>query len=486
MAALEKRARITPAWRGDEGAAVLFWVIPAAGYYAFLLTGFNFDLFVPQENGLTFNSMLLHLLHGRVDVDPAAITFEGYLRNGAVYPYFGITPALFRAIFLWVPNFAATDFTRIACLTAVCAMALFKLLSARLMWRAAGSPRGSVLLALMTIAIVASGPQIQFLRPSIYQEVELWSGALAAAFVYLVLCGLTREEGFTQRVLLWLALVAGLCLLTRVSNAIGLYLAFGLLWLALCWRELHAQSARSWRARLAARSLPVLILLGFAATTGFVNYLRWGNPLVFIDFSGALILKAERLAQFKDYGEFNFGRLGFGLVYYFLPIWVWRGGTGQLMSLGPEAGFSQCCFELPPSSFFISDPLLIGLAAFGFASLLRRRVPQRALALAVGAGLLVPILLMLTLFVMTFRYRMEFYPFFELFAFLGFARLLASPARQRPAVIRAATFTQVVTAHTMWLLYNLSPFGPAGFVLGPIGVIEFYRPLLCHITRCSP
>jgi hypothetical protein len=474
MASPDKNAKIL--WRSVQGTATVFLVIPATGYYAFLLTGFTFHLFSSYRNGLVFNSMLLHLLQGRVDIDPAAITYEGYLHNGRVYSYFGIAPALFRVIFLWLPNFAAIDFTVIACLTAVCVMALFKLLSARLIWCAAGRPQDSVLLALMAVAIVASGPQIQFLRPSIYQEVELWAGALAAAFVYLVLCGLTREEGFTLHLLLRLAMVAGLCLLTRVSNAIGLYTALGLLWLVLCWHELRAGSSRSLRARLAARSLPVLILLGFAAAVGLVNYWRWGNPLVFVDFNGAQIGKVDWWSQLLHHGDFNLSRLGFGLIYYFLPIWVGRDGAGHLLLLG-QRGFGQCCVELPPSSFFISDPLLIGLAAFGFVSLLRRPGAQRALALAVGGGFLVPILLMMTFFYMTFRYRMEFYPLFDLFAFLGLARLLASQGRWELAVTRVATFAGVVTAHAMWLLYCISPFGPAGPVLGPLSVGEYYRSI---------
>src|SRR5229473_7397933 len=101
------------------GAAALFLLLPAVGYYALLLTaGGSSGLFAPVMHGLTFNSMLLHLLHGRFDVDPAVIGYEGYLRDGSVYAYFGLLPALLRAPFLLLPDFATTDFTRFSCLLA--------------------------------------------------------------------------------------------------------------------------------------------------------------------------------------------------------------------------------------------------------------------------------------------------------------------------------------------------------------------------------
>src|SRR5580704_17091293 len=124
--------------RGIVGGQLMLWLAPAAFYYAFLLTAGVSGLLSPASHGLTFNSMLLHLLHGRFDVDPATIGDEGYLRNGAVYAYFGIFPALFRAAFLSLPNFRQIDFTRLACLIAAVAMAGAKLASERLMWRHAG------------------------------------------------------------------------------------------------------------------------------------------------------------------------------------------------------------------------------------------------------------------------------------------------------------------------------------------------------------
>src|SRR3979411_966481 len=58
-------------------AIVLLALVPAAGYYAMVITlGFP-SFFTLHPHGLTFNSMLLHLLQGRFDVDPQTIGDEG-------------------------------------------------------------------------------------------------------------------------------------------------------------------------------------------------------------------------------------------------------------------------------------------------------------------------------------------------------------------------------------------------------------------------
>jgi hypothetical protein len=467
----QERHAILPHW-----GMVLLCFAAASGYYALLLNTGSSGFFKPIPHGLAFNSMLLHLLDGRFDIDPVAIGFEGYVRDGVTYSYFGVFPALLRVIFLPLPDFAAIDFTRLSCLVAVCLMALFKIFSAFAVWRRAGTPQASILLSLLVAAILMSGPQIQFLRPSIFQEVVMWAGAFSAAFVFLVLLGWTRENGFTPGLLVALALTAGLCLLTRVSTALGLYLAFGFLWLGLCWREVRRPAGMSPWPRLTALSLPLAILVAFAAVAALINYERWGNPLVFVDLtlSIAALEYPDRLVRLHEYGAFNLIRLGFGLVYYFLPIWVLRDGTGQL--LWSEFQHRTVDVELPPSSFFFSDPLLIGLAAYGITRLFRRpAVVNRGLLGLVIGGLAVPALLMLTAIAMNFRYRMEFYPLFELCAFVGFASLIASPTPRPRITFGIAAVAGIITAHAVWVVSALSPFGPAEMVMGSLGILDFYR-----------
>ena len=141
-------------------------------------------------------------------------------------------------------------------------MAGFKIGSAFTVWRANRDSRRILLLTLFIITILLSGPQIQFLRGLIYQEVILWAGAFAAGFVYFVLRGYYGPRGFGTPVLTGLAVTAGLCLLTRVSTALGLYLAFGLLWMQLAWTRIRAQHGnRPSLAPFAPLFIPMFVVL---------------------------------------------------------------------------------------------------------------------------------------------------------------------------------------------------------------------------------
>jgi hypothetical protein len=479
--AVAQEGRRPPSSIRAVSAVVICGLVVAGLYYGTLLNCCSAGFFAPVPHGLTFNSMLLHLLNGAFDVDPQAIGDEGSLRNGLVYTYFGIVPAALRLPFLLSPDFATADFTRLSCLTAVLAMAAFKTASALTVWRANGTSQCRVLLALFIVAILVGGPQIQFLRALIYQEVILWAGAFAAGFVYFVLRGYYSPRGFTAGILAALAVLAGLCLLTRVSTALGLYVAFGLLWLHLAWVRLRKPDfGPSHVVALASLLAPVLILTVFVAAAGFINFERWGSPFLFTDpyaYLWPLVHNApDRLLRHERYGDFNLVRIGYALIYYFFPVWVLRSADGNLL----WSAFQQRTIdsvELPPSSFFVSDPLIIGLTVFALVQLARRRevFSRPVVVLPVLIGLLVPIFLILTLSSMTFRYRMEFYPCFELSAFLGFGMLLSRQAQPPVLSFAAATIVGVIASHASWALYMLTPFGPAHEVMGNMDVISFYR-----------
>jgi hypothetical protein len=459
----------------SRGIVLLSFAL-AVSYYVTLLSVGSPSFFAPAPAGLTFNSMLLHMLHGSFDVDPETIGIDGVVRNGLTYAYFGVLPALLRLPFVFSPDFATTDFTRLSCVVAVSLMAGFKLASLLTVWRVACRPDRSNLVALFAIALLFGGAQIQFLRVVLYQEVLLWADALASAFIYLILRGYYSERGFSGGRLAALAAIAGLCLLTRVSTALGLYVALGLLMLQLAWQELRAGGF----SRLLTRMLmPILsagaILLAFIAVAAVVNYGRWGNPLVFAGDAQSHALAGPDLSVYDArYGWFNPIRVGYSLAYYFIPVWVLRGADGNLLwSAFQERTIGTV--ELPPSSFFLSDPLIIGLMIFALIGLVaRRNVLDRAIAVPVLAGLFVPIALILTFNCMTFRYRLEFYPFFDLCAFLGFGALLSRPKDPPVGLFAIPVFCGVAASHAIWLLYMLSPMGNAAMRMGGMDVISFY------------
>ena len=351
----------------------------------------------------------------------------------------------------------------------------------------------AIAFSVLVLSALFGGAQIQFLRSSIYQETIEWAGVLAAAFVYCSLRGLIRSRGFSTRLIAVMATLAGVALLTRVSTALGLYSAVGLLLVALAWSEASPIShgiSHFVRALICNRTVAALaILLVFAILCGVVNYGRWGNPLVFADFHIQLLyVRMGRVPLIAARGEFNIERLWYGILYYLFPIWTIIRPDGRFLFADFESRMLDMV-ELPPGSFLLSDPLLLVLGAAFFFRLpqLRkeRRVDIRAAA-ALMIGFSIPIFLMLTAMVMAFRVWSGVYPFIEFAAYLGFYAMcvnpnqyLASSRRRLYILLIASAGLGIVCSHLLFILYKVSQFGDYKMqeIMGhnPAGAIAWVR-----------
>lgn len=347
---------------------------------------------------------------------------------------------------------------------------------------AAGFP-GLVLL----MAVLLSGPVIMIgPRSGIYHEVALWAWALAVWFLALLVPALDPARPPSGWRLSGLAALAGCEVLTRPTMGLALLAALALLMIVLAWRgETGRPLARLLKAACRGRMIaPIVIVFFFLAAAGGVNLARWGHPLTFADMS----LQVELLAEFPDrqgrleaHGLFNPRRVGLGFVYYFAPVWVFT-RDGRFL-FHDDIGRLFDAFELPPASFFLSDPLTMALAAIGLAAVLRQAVPgvARGPALAVMAGLAVSPALMLMAWYMAFRYRVEFMPLFLLAAGFGAIRIshwmagAAAPAARRAMLAMAVLLgLQVTAAHAFALIYRLSPIGPSLW-MAQDGLLGAYR-----------
>ena len=436
-------------------AVIVLWY-PALSW----LLGFH--PFQPLDFGMAFNSMAEHLLAGRFDVDPDAIGAEGFDVDGRTVAYFGIFCAVLRIPLVLLPGQAQTDVTWVSCLTALCLAAWFQVKAITLAAaHGTPTPRRDWLAAGLLACAVLGGPYIPFLRPSIYQEPINWGAAEAMGFVCLALRGFTSPKGFDQKTLCLMALCAGLALLTRVSFGIGLYAALGLFLLV---RVPPGQWAG-----------PACILLACVALTGIVNHGRWGNPLTFADYTRFNLSQdvyPDRLGRLAAYGTFHPARLWLGLSYYFFPAWIWVRGDGHVLFAEIQAPLMDA-MELPPGSFFLSDPLLLALASLGFFTLRDRGRAALLIGLCVPAGL------MLCAISMAHRYRMEFYPFLclaALFALNTMSTHRAATPRFRAAII-ACVAISIGAAHAMAVLYAYAPWGPGEYYLERYGIVNTWtRP----------
>lgn len=447
---------------------------------AFMLFWYGFILFYPPPRDpycLTFNSMLSHMLHGRFDVDPGIVGAEGFLRNGRVYAYWGIWGALLR-LPLWLVGRMDFDLTRGSCLAAVCVAAMAKVRTVHLLRRHGAQDATARHATNMMLAyIVLGGSAVGYLRATIYQEVVFWAVAFAAVFVYFAMKGIVLQR-FDHGTLNAMALCAGLALLTRVSTAIGLFLAFGLLLAVLAGstgrtHEIPLRQAIAHRLKSLFQRrflLPWGILACFSFVTGAINDARWGNPLVFADFKYYLsnVQYPDRALREAAYGMFHLSRIPFGLMYYFFPVWAMRTGGHHLLF---EASLTRLFddVELPPSTLLLTDLLPLGFTAFLLAALRMRRTerlqPMRIWA-AIAVGLSAPCVLILAYVSLTYRYRMEFYPEIDFLAFLGLYLILTEEKIRaiyvrRRLWIEGALIVSVASSFASFLLYFLSPFGPA-------------------------
>ncbi|RZF64220.1 hypothetical protein EWE75_11760 [Sphingomonas populi] len=414
----------------------------------------------------TFNSMLDHLMHGRFDVDPAIVGKEGFARDGRVYAYWGPVPAILRLPIIILPQWRLINFTIPYCAVALFWMGAVKIWTVRFVLRNRPTvPRP--LARAMYLVIALSGAQMCFLRFSIYQEVCLWAGLFSAVFVAAAI--VAQHQGLGERERLVMASAAGAALLTRVSIGIGLIAAFGLL---LFVEAVSNRAHLREQIRKSMRPLIVLAVAGIA--TAWVNYARWGDPLTFADYKYYLFnLKyPDRLARTAAYGLFNFVRIPFGIIYYFLPVWVLHGSDGQLLFEATRFRLIDAA-ELPPSSFLLTDPLLLALGGVALVRWLGQRRLGAAQGGAIAAGLAIPPLLMLTAISMCFRYRMDFYPLIEFLAFSGLAMIRQRDAMARPWLVSALAAVSVLSSVAVSVAYVAGKLGPGQLLIGR-GVGQYY------------
>ncbi|MCE2574461.1 hypothetical protein [Komagataeibacter sp. FNDCR2] len=428
--------------------------------------------------------MMDNLLHGRFDVDPDTVGKEGFLRDGRVYAYWGIFPALLRLPLILLPNGLHIDITRLSCAIAAVIMFFINYQSVRYIGKYAlqNSPW---MKKLLLVAVSFTGVQICFLRPSIYQEVCLWSLVFGMFFVqWAVRASLQPEE--TPKALIWMAVASALALLTRVSMGIGLYASeslFGLLVLWRCWRNTSGADAPLLRSWLRHCAMAILILVVGVVLTGIINFERWGNPLTFANYNLYLFNTEfpDRLVRTTRYGLFNVQRIPLGILYFFFPVWAFQNADGHLFL---QDSFSRLidAAELPPSSFFLTDGFFLLLGSMFIISLMRQRRQEpnvRGSSIAIMAGLTIPAILMLMAISMNFRYRAEFYPIMLYCGFMGAVAVAKNfhDSKLLKSVSISLVVIGVISSHFVLLLYDLSKFGP-GSLLIKHGVVNYY---LSHI-----
>ncbi|MBV1822609.1 hypothetical protein CFR80_04485 [Komagataeibacter oboediens] len=442
-----------------------------------------------KENclSLTFNSMMDHMLHGSFDVDPETVGQEGFLRNGHVYAYWGIFPALLRLPVIFLPHGLHIDITRLSCAIAAILMFCINLRSISYITTRTAST-ASWVRSLLFVAVAFTGVQICFLCPSLYQEVCLWALVFGMMFVYWALHScLDPEEA--PKALIWMSAASVGALLTRVSMGIGTYGAetlLGLLVLWRCWRNTLGAPQATVRKWLYQCAVAIIILIVGILLAAGINFERWGNPLTFANYNLYLFNEQypDRLIRTEHYGLFNIQRIPLGLIYFFFPLWFIRNGDHLFF----QDAFTRLidAAELPPSSFFLTDGVFLLLGWIFVSSLMKRALQPRSMmvrtsSLAIIVGLSVPAILMLMAISMNYRYRAEFYPLIIFMGFMGAHSISLNNGCDRKwlkPLCWGLVAIGILTSHVVLILYDVSELGPATRFLTN-GVVSYYRSKFC-------
>jgi len=439
--------------------AVLLASVITFAYYLFVLAAGADSVFSPIPAGLNFNSMLEHMLRGEFDVDPDAIGFEGFPRDGRIYSYFGPFAAVVRLPLVPLGLLPSLDITRISCALALTVVVWAKLRTLLLLFLSAPAPKEMRATALcVALGVCFGGLQVQLLQTMIFNEPTSWAYAFSSLYIWMLLRGLLRQGYIGRSDYAWLAVMAGLALSARVTAGVALYSATGALMLAEVW-NVFRQRERVPFGRLTGRWLTALVILGGAAMViAYVNYQRWGNPFIFLPARLQLLnaFDPRRITVEDIYGNLNPIRVPLNFQYYFFPIWLFK-SDGQFLL---QEYFLRLYIgaELRPVAIPISDPALVFLCGF-WAAQARSRTAwvdlPRPPVLAALAGLMSSAILVLLASAVASRYRSELYPVMDLAAWAGLYMILQNqgPRNRASTWVSALSIAGILTAHLFSTFY---------------------------------
>ncbi|MDO6691868.1 hypothetical protein Q4574_01170 [Aliiglaciecola sp. 3_MG-2023] len=293
----------------------LFVVIGVIAYAAFA-TNFTFDFFQPQFLWKAYNYYTLAMLDGRLDIPAFAIGQEGNYIDSKVYMYYGMLPTLPRFI---LSPFVDLETTPLSTLVVFLFSTFGQVFLHFSIWkRYVAFNRFSItsLLAIFGLLIVlwfGSGTFIILQNSVIYHEP--YAAALCLSNIFL---GLLIKDNFfldTQKKynFAFYALIAGLCVHTRMPTALALYCVTCFLMLICILRTMRSQGIKQkyivnfFSIVFRNYTTPLLIMFVFGTSVLILNYLKFGDAIEFMGHNyGYNFLEGftERRCPVLPVGEF--------------------------------------------------------------------------------------------------------------------------------------------------------------------------------------
>lgn len=461
--------------------------------FTYILTNGTMDLKEGEPFSRTYISILDNLLKGRFDIDPSAIGYEAFYRDGKTYTYFGIFPAILRGVIELMFKRGNTDWSRISTLLAATLAVIFSTITYfKVASSQCSNSNTNYFYTTLFALTIAFGSPITFLLSSayIYHEAIMWGLAWSCMFIWSFI-SFSLSKKICTRYIFIMSVSCGFAMLSRISFSsitLGLMLLIGLMFFSgkLPTRLAPEITTKQYKTIILVAILPFILCLLVAMK---VNYERFGEPFNFckLEYYQHFINDApQRLQGLKQWGIFNIYRIPFGIIYYFIPDknhfinqfpfikisdkhslfdTLRYNGSGKLREVSID-GIER----LNPLT--VSSPAIVFFAFIGIFSLLNSGV--------LGIILILPFLLQ-SIFTLgtagiTLRYTAEFVPFLVVCSIYSFSLIkdLEKMERLPRAFIRTIavliTLVGMYTSLTTMLQFKLDlwpvqPMAKANIVL---------------------
>ncbi len=376
------------------------------------------------------------VLEGRLDLPPRTIRFEGhYAPDGTAYMYHGVAPLLTRFMFGWVWPFETMSLSGPSIwFWAVLGTAGYHSALIGLSQRAEAWKLNRNTVLLLCAGLWFAGPAVFLVsNQSFYHEpIAVAFGAtglFVASWVKMV-----RGKMHPAAAAILLAFLAALTFHARPSVAVALYASVAVFFGWSLWRYRFTFLLPA----ILGGALLLSSVVGFMA----LNDARFGSPTKLDGgFQDSEILhgivffghetpesdrESDRVAAVAAHGRFNVLRILPNLGLYLVDVpphaFLWPVSKAILESYNkithPILGYIRV--ETPRFGLILVWSIWLYLSLLGVQAI-RRDPPMAALTIcmALSFGL------MLSYATVTFRYRIDMWPFICVLAFLGALRLLA-------------------------------------------------------------
>lgn len=396
---------------------IVFFLFPSAVYFGFV-TDFSFDLTRPDSLWKMYNEYYLSLISGRLDVPAVAAGLEGQYIGGKTYLYYGLLPALPRALAAPFVDLGETPVASFSILVMCLIGQLYlqyELLRVFLTSEAPRSVLRWLIFGLMCGMLWFVSGAFLAIQNTTYLH-EPYAAAMGLLSIFLGLLVRLRfiKEPASTWWLVALAATAAASVHARMPLALGLYAVTVLVVMTSAWKANVQSQSRTvlrtavWFKRPVMLPMFVLFLGGISILT--LNQLRFDHPLRFMGKPGhyGYFIAAETYSPRRCFGTPK-SPVGRALrvipnsIYYFGSAW----NTHTKLSDTLGTGFGRKEKPAIALALLWAGPILITVG-FLIYGLLKRRWWLTIAALGFWLGPLYQ----LTYPTLTARYNIELWPFF--------------------------------------------------------------------------